>query len=123
MLTCATACLKPQLAPADDDPQGRYDLHMVQSEEREPPPTSCDRHVELVREVDATRPHTKVASLSVTCPPNDAAECEERLTRRACELEADAVLLEEGDFTGPAEGVGNPRDRSLGGTAIRWTAD
>jgi hypothetical protein len=111
------ACVKPTIAPSDDDPHARSEIYMTRTE---PDRSPCERDVEVLKKSAVARFHERIASVSVTCEAYEKGACRDALVHRACELEADAVLLSDADFTGPARGVGNPRSRSLGGVAVRW---
>ena len=58
--------------------------------------TPCDRPVSVVPAGSLpARPYREIANLSATCSPGSMDLCERRLKQRACELGADALLLEE----------------------------
>lgn len=86
------------------------------------PRPSCEPAVELVRsQAEANRPYREVASLSATCYPGVPTVCERKLLDRACELEANAVILIEPKGSGTPPGATSDSMVSRSAIAVRWT--
>lgn len=83
--------------------------------------SECDKQISLWRsEAEVVRHFEQVATISSTCSPGAPSVCEQHLRKRACELEADAVLLGESN-SGSSPWGGSSRSLvSLSGRAIRW---
>jgi hypothetical protein len=84
-------------------------------------PPACRRPVRVFEPSASLPGYQVMSSMSVTCSPGALDVCERRLRARACELQADAVILEEA--SGPAGVPPGASSQSLvtrGGRAIRW---
>jgi hypothetical protein len=83
--------------------------------------SACARPIRVFGEFDSVPEHEVVSSMSVTCSPGALEVCERRLQSRACELEADAVILEKAGSSGAVPpGASSQSLISRGGQAIRW---
>jgi hypothetical protein len=69
------------------------------------------------------RPYQEVATVSATCYPGTPRLCEQRLTQRACELKADAVILVESTAGGTPAGSSTQSQIAMSGRAVRWTEE
>lgn len=84
--------------------------------------TACPREVELLRSAaEVRRPFRQLADLSATCYPGAPRVCENRLLARACELEADALVLSEATPGGTPPGASSQSRVSISGRAVRWS--
>lgn len=82
----------------------------------------CAPEVEVVRSVaDANRPYREVANLSANCYPGVLSLCEQRLLDRACELNADAIILTEPKAGGTPPGGTTDSRVVRSALAVRWT--
>jgi hypothetical protein len=61
----------------------------------DPPPLTC--HALLLDSTQVGQPYRKVALLQVRCSKLQPSRCEQLLRQRACDLGADAVLIEPND--------------------------
>lgn len=83
--------------------------------------SSCSPPVELLRSTsEALRPYDELATLSASCYPGTPSLCEDRLTQRACELKADAVILMQPTAGGTPPGSSTQSQISMSGRAVRW---
>jgi hypothetical protein len=115
----AVGCSSMSLTPRLQDSQAPRDYLA----EAKPSKQSCDPPVELVRSpTDAQRPYREIASLSATCYPGAPTLCEQRLLQRACEHQADALILTESEPGGSPPGASGQSQISISGRAVRWTA-
>lgn len=86
------------------------------------PQKLCATEVEVVRSVaEANRPYREVANLSANCYPGVPTECERRLLDRACELDADAIILTEARTGGTPPGASADSRVVRSALAVRWT--
>lgn len=85
------------------------------------PKRSCDALVEVVRSAgEVRRPYREIATLSASCYPGMPKVCEDRLTERACELKADAVILMPSVAGGTPPGASTQSEVSMSGRAVVW---
>jgi hypothetical protein len=83
---------------------------------------TCAPEVELLRSAaEVRRPFRQLADLSATCYPGAPRVCENRLLARACELRADALVLNEATSGGTPPGASSQSRISLSGRAVRWS--
>ena len=69
-------------------PEGPYRLI-------QPEPVSCLHPVSVLSAAQASRPaYREVARMSATCPGIAPTQCEQTLLARACELGADAIIIQ-----------------------------
>jgi hypothetical protein len=86
------------------------------------PVPACEHPVELLEPGTATlRPHRSIASLSATCSPGTPRVCKQSLLRRACDLGADALLINERPSSGGQWQGSDYNLKSMAASAIRWT--
>jgi hypothetical protein len=103
--------------PRVQDSLAPHDTY-TQAVDKEPP---CERRVELVRSPSVPAlPYQVVGSLSATFYPGAPGLCERRLLARACEIKADAVMLNEPERGGTPPGASAQSAISMSGRAVRW---
>ena len=74
----------------------------------------CEKPVPLVSaDAKPTRPYRVLSRETATCDKVSPKDCDHTLQARACELGADAIVLEDHDDS-------SPRRRFLGGALVRW---
>jgi hypothetical protein len=104
--------LRPEDAPA---PRDFYAQIRPAEEPR------CQRELRLFHASQSVPAHQVVSTLSVTCSPGALPVCERRLLARACELEADALILDESSRpAGVPPGASSQSLVSRTGRAIRF---
>ena len=80
----------------------------------------CDHHVELLRTAPLDESnYVVVATLSSTCYPGAPGACEKSLLRRACELNADIVVMVETQAQGTPPGASGQSLSSMAARAMR----
>ncbi|HEY6555984.1 MAG TPA: hypothetical protein VI072_01880 [Polyangiaceae bacterium] len=108
----AVGTLRPEDSPA---PRDFYAQIRPAEEPR------CKRELRVFDASESIPAHEVVSTLSVTCSPGALSVCERRLQARACELEADAVILDESSRSaGVPPGASSQSLVSRVGRAIRW---
>ncbi|MDB4990617.1 MAG: hypothetical protein JWN04_5795 [Myxococcaceae bacterium] len=81
----------------------------------------CKHQVSVLHSAtQAVRRYREVASISASCSPGAPRVCEQRLRARACELEADALILQGLGRGGVPYGGGTYNLVSQNARAIRW---
>jgi hypothetical protein len=82
----------------------------------------CDPPVEIVdAERLRLRPHRSVASLSATCSPGSPRVCKQMLLKRACELQADALMFDKHAGSGGQWQDPGYTLKPMSAHAFRWT--
>jgi hypothetical protein len=85
------------------------------------PARRCAHRVELLRSAaEVQRPYRELASISASCYPGTPTVCENRLTERACDLQADAVILLPSAAGGTPLGASTQSQVSSNGKAVVW---
>lgn len=114
LLGCGiTGTPRPEDAPAPRD-------FYAQLKPRDASP-ACAREIRVFDAVDSVPAHEVVSSISVTCSPGALDVCERRLQTRACELKADAVILESASRAAAVPpGASAQSLVSRGARAVRW---
>jgi hypothetical protein len=88
------------------------------------PIPECEHPVEVIESGRTLlRAHRSIASLSAMCSPGTPRVCKQMLLRRACELKADALVIDKhagsgGQWQDPAYTL-----KPMSAHAIRWTED
>ena len=109
----------PALTPRLADAAAPHDFYRTLN----PGGRKCQYDVPLLRAAEAGgRPYRKLSALSATCYPGAPSACEQTLTERACELHADAVILDDGTSGGTPPGASDQSAVSLSGRAVKWDA-
>ena len=86
-----------------------------------PSERKCPRDVPILRANQAGgRPYEELKSLSATCYPGTPGVCEQTLLERACELGADALLMQEPQALGSPAGANTQSSTSMTARAVRW---
>ena len=86
-----------------------------------PKERKCKRDVPILRANQAGgRPYQELSTVSATCYPGTPAVCEATLLERACELDADALLVLEPQPLGSPPGANGQSLTSLTARALRW---
>ncbi|HET7542150.1 MAG TPA: hypothetical protein VFK05_19920 [Polyangiaceae bacterium] len=99
-----------------DAPAPRDYYRLVKPAERK-----CARDVPLLNADQAGgRPYQELRTVSATCYPGTPGVCEQTLLERACELEADALLLREPSALGSPPGANPQSATSMTALAVRW---
>ncbi len=103
----------PSLTPRLEDASAPSDFyHSLVPAERK-----CKRDVPVLEAAEVGgRAYHEVSAISATCSPGSPAVCRQQLSERACELHADALILNE-----PPSGGGTPPGAS-GQSAIAMSA-
>ncbi|HET9957831.1 MAG TPA: hypothetical protein VFQ61_25210 [Polyangiaceae bacterium] len=104
--------LRPEDAPAPRD----YYREIVRKK------SDCSTDVPLLREGEVNRPYEEVSRLSSTCYPGTPAVCERTLKERACQLSADALLVQRSVASGSPPGTSHESLMAMQARAVRWTA-
>lgn len=86
------------------------------------PMPECDHPVEVI-EAGRTlvRAHRSIASMSATCSPGSPRVCKQTLLRRACELKADALVIDKSAGSGGQWQDPGYTLKPMSAHAIRWT--
>jgi hypothetical protein len=78
------------------------------------PAPRCRHAVPLVTSTEGSmRSYTIMSRIAVRCAPITPADCDDTLRARACEVGADAVVLDDRADT-------NPQRRIVNGSLVRW---
>jgi len=86
-----------------------------------PSERKCKRDVPILHANQAGgRPYEELKSLSATCYPGTPGVCEQTLLERACELDADALLVIEPQPLGSPAGANTQSSTSMSARALRW---
>src|SRR6478609_935023 len=86
-----------------------------------PSERKCKRDVPILQANQAGgRPYEELKTLSATCYPGTPGVCEQTLLERACELEADALLVLEPQALGSPAGANTQSSTSMTARALRW---
>jgi hypothetical protein len=82
----------------------------------------CEHPIEVVdAELTTLRAHRTIASLSATCSPGSPRVCKQSLLERACELKADALIIEDRPPSGgPWQGSDHTL-KPMSARALLWT--
>ena len=81
----------------------------------------CKHEIILLHSAtQVVRRYREVASISASCSPGAPGVCKQRLRARACELEADALILQGSGRGGVPYGGGTYNLVSQDARAIRW---
>jgi hypothetical protein len=100
----------------EDAPAPRDYYRLARPSERK-----CSRDVSILRaDQVGGRPYQELRSLSATCYPGTPGVCEQTLLERACELEADALLVLEPQALGAPAGASTQSLSSMTARAVRW---
>lgn len=104
-----------------DSPQDQFALRDAYRQ-LEPMP-ECEREIQWIESRSlVVRPHRTIGKLSATCSPGSPRVCKQTLMKRACELEADALLIEDSRAAGGNwQGGANFRLAPMNVEALRWT--
>jgi hypothetical protein len=87
----------PDSANAATDPARATPQPVLDPSKPEPP---CDRKVPVLEKRQAPESYDVAAEVTVSCPPGamhhgSVYDCDERLRKRACQLDADAILVDD----------------------------
>lgn len=84
------------------------------------PPDHCPRRIDIfeVTQFDESA-YTAVGTISATCYPGARAVCEQTLKARACELDADAVVIVPSASSAVPPGASGQSLSSMTGRALR----
>jgi hypothetical protein len=85
------------------------------------PLPECEHPVEIVESRRAMlRAHRSIASLSATCSPGTPRVCKQTLLKRACELKADALIIDQRASSGGQWQDPGFTLKPMSAHAIRW---
>jgi subtilisin family serine protease len=100
----------------EDAPAPRDYYRLAKPNERK-----CPRDVPILQANQAGgRPYQELKTISATCYPGTSAVCEQTLLERACELDADALLVIEPQALGSPPGASTLSEVSMTARALRW---
>ena len=100
----------------EDAPAPRDYYRLAKPKERK-----CSRDVPLLNaDQVGGRPYQEIKTISATCYPGTPGVCEQTLLERACELEADALLVREPSASGSPPGANSQSSTSMTALALRW---
>ena len=86
-----------------------------------PSDRKCSRDVPILDAGQSGgRPYRELKTISATCYPGTPGVCEQTLLERACELDADALLLVEPQALGSPAGASTLSSTSMTARALRW---
>jgi len=86
-----------------------------------PTERKCQRDVPLLQaDQVGGRQYEELKTLSATCYPGTPGVCEQTLLERACELEADALLVRAPSALGSPPGASTQTSTSMTALALRW---
>lgn len=103
----------------EDAPAPRDYFRLAKPTERK-----CSRDVPLLHaDQVGGRPYQELKTISATCYPGTPGVCEQTLLERACELEADALLMREPSALGAPPGANTQSSTSMTALALRWKAE
>ena len=119
LLACVgCASISPSLALRPEDASASRDFYRG----LKPAERTCKRDVPLLSSAEVGgRPYREVSALSATCYPGAPAACERTLANRACELNADALILNESSAGGTPPGASSQSAVSMSARAVNWT--
>jgi hypothetical protein len=111
---CAGA---PALTPRLEDAAAPRDFY----HSLVPPKPSCARAVPVLEPAEVGgRAFHEVSSISATCSPGSPSVCQEQLSERACELHADALIMDEPASGGTPPGASAQSAIALSARAVVW---
>lgn len=116
LIGCGTTT--PALTPRLQDASAPRDYYRA----LHPSGSKCKRQVPVLRaEEVGGRAYHEISRLSASCYPGAPEACKQTLTNRACELEADALILIESSPGGSPPGASGQSSVSISARAVRWT--
>jgi len=86
-----------------------------------PSKRQCPRDVPILQANQAGgRPYQELKTLSATCYPGTPGVCEQTLLERACEIDAEALLMVDPQALGSPAGASTQSQVSMTARALRW---
>ena len=111
-----TSCNLMATPRIEDSPAPRDYYRLAKPAERK-----CGRDVPILSANQAGgRAYLELKTISATCYPGTPGVCEQTLLERACELEADALLLSEPQALGSPAGASSQSSTAMTARAVRW---
>jgi len=107
----------PVLTPRSEDAAAPRDFYhsLVPAEPQ------CKRDVPVLEAAEVGgRAYHEVSALSATCSPGSPSVCRQQLRERACELNADALILEESSSGGTPPGASGQSQTAMSARAVTW---
>lgn len=119
-IACACGGATPALTPRLEDAAAPRDFYRSLN----PDKPKCDPAPPILHQSEVGgRKYRELSALSATCSPGAPGACRRTLSDRACELKADALILDDVPEGPVPAGASGQSESSLSARAVTWTVE